>query len=180
MLEIVVPAKEFYDEATNRFTKSKAQILQLEHSLISIYKWEAKWHKAFLGKEPRTDEESLDYVRCMTINKGVDELTYLSITHALSDQIKSYIEDTMTATKFFGDKDGPTNKDTITAELIYYWMIELHIPMEFEKRHLNQLLTLIHVCNFKNGPQKKMPRKETRSRNKAINDARRKQLNTTG
>lgn len=181
MLQIAVPlTQEGWDEEKQEFIEPKVQMLQLEHSLVSISKWESKWCRAFLSKSELTIEETLDYIKCMTLNKNVDPEVYEHITPSNIEEIKSYIAAPMTATYFYETKNGKPNRETITSELIYYWMIALNIPVEFEKWHLNRLLTLVQVCNVKNQPNKKMSRSELASRNRALNAARRQQLNSKG
>ena len=180
MLKIKVPATEYYNEATGEFCHINECTLQLEHSLVSISKWESKWHKPFLGKDPKTNEETLDYIRCMTITQNVDPKVYLAIPREASAEIDRYLEDSMTATTFNERQKSRMNNRIITSELIYNWMISLQIPFECEKWHLNRLLTLIRVCNIENGPQKKMGKKEILSQNHSINAMRRQRLNTTG
>jgi len=179
MLKITIPSIELYDDAKEEFAKSKGQVLQLEHSLVSLSKWESKWCKPFLGKTEKTPEETSDYIRCMTITQNVDPDVYKYLTNGIIDKISEYIDAPMTATTFPKDKQ-PGNREIVTAELIYYWMIALNIPMECEKWHLNRLLTLTQVCNIKNQPPKKMGKKETMSRNSSINAARRQSMNTNG
>lgn len=182
MLQIVVPGMEFYDEEKNEFIPAqKDQILQLEHSLVSLSKWESRWHKAFLSKQEKTSEEVLDYIRCMTITRNVDPSVYDRLTSDNINQINSYIEDSMTATYFSEDRSTPkASREVVTSELIYYWMIAQGIPIECEKWHLSRLLTLIRVCSVKNSPPKKMSKKSILSQNAALNAARRKQHNTKG
>ena len=180
MLQIIIPAREFYDESTNRFTKTKEQTLQLEHSLVSLSKWESRWCKPFLSKQEKTYEETLDYIKCMTITQNVNPDIYRFLTASNVAQINRYIEAPMTATTFSKELPGKNSREQVTAELIYYWMIALNIPFECQKWHLNKLLTLIKVCNIKNAPPKKMSRRDIMSRNAALNAARRKQLNTKG
>ena len=179
MLTITIPKIEQYDEVSNEFVYSKEQTLQLEHSLVSLSKWESKWHKPFLSKEDKTIDETVDYIKCMTITQNIDPSVYTFVTADNLRQINKYIESDMTATKFYNDKTTP-NRDIITAEIIYYWMIAMTIPFECQKWHLNRLLTLINVCNEKNKPAKKMNKKETMNRNRALNEARKKSLNTKG
>lgn len=180
MLQIVVPPGELYDERRQEFlTMDKEQILQLEHSLVSISKWESKWHKAFLGKEDKTTEEIIDYVRCMTLNKNVNPIVYKLLTKKNIEEINNYIQDPMTATTFSNERKG-TNREILTNEIIYYYMIAFGIPSEYQKWHLNKLMTLIKVCDIKNQSPKKMNRKEVMSRNAALNAARRKRLNSKG
>lgn len=180
MLKITIPAAEQWDEQKQEFVYVKEQKLQLEHSLVSLSKWEAKWCKAFLGKQDKTQEETIDYVRCMTLTQNVDPDVYKYLTAENINEINEYIGAPMTATWFSDDKKGKINQETVTSELIYYWMITLNIPFECQKWHLNRLITLIKVCNIKNQPAKKMSKKDIMSRNAALNAARRKQLNTNG
>lgn len=180
MLQITIPARELWDEAKNEFIYTKECTLQLEHSLISLSKWESKWCKAFFSKEPKTQEETLDYIKCMTLTPNVKDEIYACLSNDNVTEINKYIEAPMTATFFSQDKGGKPNREQITSELIYYWMIALTIPFECQKWHLNRLLTLIRVCNIKNQPPKKMSKREIMSRNSALNAARRKQLNTKG
>ena len=180
MLQITIPAVELWDERKQEFVTTKEQTLQLEHSLVSLSKWESKWCKPFLTKQEKTFEETLDYIKCMTITQNVDPEVYNYLTNENIEEINKYIEAPMTATYFSDDKTAKSSREQITAELIYYWMIALNIPFECQKWHLNRLLTLIKVCNIKNQPPKKRSRKEIMSRNAALNAARRKQLNTRG
>lgn len=180
MLRITVPAIERYDERKNEFIQSKECTLQLEHSLISLSKWESKWCKPFLTQTEKTYEETIDYIKCMTLTQNVPLEVYENLTKENVKAINDYIQAPMTATYFYEDKQRRGSKEQITSELIYYWMIALNIPVEFEKWHLNRLLTLIRVCNIKNTPPKKMSRREIMSRNAALNEARRNQLRTKG
>jgi len=180
MLEIIVPGEEQFDDENQEFIYTPDQVLRLEHSLVSISKWEAKWHIPFLNGKSKTKEQELHYIKCMTIN-GVDPNVYTCLTNENVAQINSYIEDPMTATTFTklpgsSKKRGEVN----TSELIYYYMIALQIPFECQNWHLNRLITLIEVCNRKNGPQKKMSQREILTRNAALNEARRKQFNSKG
>ena len=179
MFKLTIPSIEQYDEEKNEFVQSKEYVLQLEHSLVSLSKWESKWHKPFLTKEDKTFEESVDYVRCMTMTQNIDPTAYDYITPKEISKVSDYIEEAMTATIISKEKS-TTNREIVTSELIYYWMIAMNIPFECQKWHLNRLLTLINVCSIKNAPPKKRSRKEIMSRNAAINAARRQQLNTKG
>lgn len=181
MLQITVPiTPEGWDERTQEFVKAKEVTLQLEHSLVSLSKWESKWCKSFFSRKEKTYEETIDYIKCMTITTNVDPEVYNRLTAANVAQINKYIESPMTATYFSEDKHSKSNRETVTSELIYYWMIALNIPFECQKWHLNRLLTLIRVCNIKNQPPKKMSKRDIMSRNHALNAARRKQYNTRG
>lgn len=180
MLQITIPAVEQWDENKQEFVFTKEQTLQLEHSLVSLSKWESKWCKAFLIKQEKTIEETLDYIRCMTLTQNVNSEVYQYLTNGNIDEVNRYIEAPMTATYFSDDKNSKANREQITAELIYYWMIALNIPFECQKWHLNRLLTLVRVCNVKNQPPTKRSKKDIMSRNAALNAARRKRLNTKG
>lgn len=180
MLQITIAGNEVYDEKTQEFINVKETTLKLEHSLVSISKWESKWHKAFLGKEEKTFDETIDYIKCMTLTQNVDPNIYRVLSEENVKEINDYIYNPMTATTFYEEGNGGCNRDTVTSELIYYWMITLNIPVEFQKWHINRLLTLIRVCNIKNNPPKKRSAREIMSSNAALNAARRKQLNTKG
>lgn len=180
MLKITVPAAEFWDEIHEEFIYKKEQTLQLEHSLVSLSKWESKWNKAFLSKQEKTDEEILDYVRCMTLTQNIDPEVYTRLSAENYAAINAYIEAPMTATCFVEDKQARGHKETVTSELIYYWMISYNIPVEFQKWHLNRLLTLIRVCNVKNSPPKRRSKREMWNRNAAINAANRKRFGSKG
>lgn len=178
MLLLTIPPIEMFNEKTNEFVYSKETKISLEHSLVSLSKWESKWNKPFLSKDNKTLEETIDYIRCMTITQNVDPDVYFRLTDDNINTINKYIESPMTATTF--SDNGRNSREIITSELIYYWMISLNIPMECQRWHLNRLLTLIRVCNIKNTPPKKMSRREIMDRNAALNAARRKKYNSTG
>lgn len=178
MLKITIPGLEYYDEIKNEFVYYNEQVLQLEHSLVSISKWESKWCKPFLSGNDKTTEQIIDYIRCMTITQNVNPDVYNRLTEQNIKAINEYIDHPMTATTFFDEKGG--SREIITSEIIYYWMVAFNIPFECQKWHLNRLLTLIKVCNVKNNPPKKMSRHEILSRNKALNEARKKELKTKG
>ena len=180
MLRITVPAKELWDYTSSEFISVKEQTLQLEHSLVSLSKWESKWHKPFYSKEDKTYEETLDYIKCMTITQNVKPVVYRCLTQHNIQQINEYIENPMTATTFSKQEKRTINGEQITAELIYYWMIALQIPVEFQKWHLNRLITLIRVCNVKNQPPKKMGKQELASNYAKLNAARRQKYNSKG
>lgn len=180
MLEITIPQSEQWDEINEIFISVKEQKLQLEHSLISLSKWESKWNKSFFRKEEKTSEETMDYIRCMTITKNVNPDIYRFLTNENIEAINEYIEAPMTATYFSKNKRTGPGREQVTSELIYYWMIALNIPFECQRWHLNRLLTLIRVCEIKSQPAKKMSRREIMSRNSALNAQRRRQLYTKG
>jgi hypothetical protein len=180
MLTITITGEELFNEETSEFLSlDKPRVLTLEHSLVSLSKWESKWEKPFLTKDPKTIEESIDYVQCMTLTQNVDPYLYLFLSNKNMQEVSEYIDKPMTATTF-NHREKKTNSEIVTAELIYYWMIAYNIPLDCQKWHLNRLLTLINVCNIKNQPKKKMTVEEIRARNRALNEERRKKFNTTG
>lgn len=179
MLEIEIPSSEHFNEQTNEFINVKGAKLKLEHSLLSLSKWESKWEKPFLHSD-KNIKESLDYVRFMTLTQNVDPLIYTNITDEIMKKINNYIDAKMTATWFNERDQGAPSREIITSEIIYYWMIELNIPVEFEKWHLNRLLTLIKVCSIKHSPAKKMSKNEIMARNRALNKARKAKHNSKG
>lgn len=181
MLRITIPAAELFDESTESFIYKKEQTLVLEHSLVSLSKWESKWNKTFLTKEDKTTEEVIDYVRCMTVTQNVDPEVYFRLSSQNVDDINAYIDAPMTATVINRqNRKGGFNREKVTSELIYYWMIALNIPFECQKWHLNRLLTLIEVCEIKSQPPKKMSKREIAARNSALNEARKQKLKTHG
>ena len=179
MLQLTIPGVEEWDPVNEEFiTKIKEHSLQLEHSLVSLAKWESKWCKPFLSQDTLTFEETIDYVRCMTITQNVNPDVYIYLTDDNIQTVRQYIDAKMTAT-WFSEKQGAKGKngnEAITAELIYYWMITYNIPSEYQKWHLNRLLTLIRVCEVKSNPPKnnKMSMNETYSEYRSLNDTRRK------
>lgn len=179
MLYITIPGTEQWDELNQEFIYTKSQRLQLEHSLVSISKWESKWKKPFLTKDPKTTEETVDYIRCMTLTQNVNPEVYKNLTMNNVSEINDYIESPMTAT-IINEQKQSGRSEIITSELIYYKMIALNIPFDCQKWHLNRLLTLIKICNIKNQPPKKLSKSEIMSRNATINAARRKELNSKG
>lgn len=183
MLEIHVQPAEFYDEVSNEFVNVPEATLRLEHSLVSISKWEMHWKKPFLKtfSKPNgyTRAELIDYVRCMTINQNVPVEAYIGLTAKEFEQVNAYINDERTATTFH-DTGAAPNRQVVTSELIYYWMTAYQIPWEAQKWHLSRLLTLIRICNIKNSKDKKMSPSAIRAKNRALNAQRRKALGTSG
>ena len=181
MLQLTVPATEQWDEQKQEFIQTREQTLQLEHSLVSLSKWESKWNKPFLTKNAKTYEETLDYIKCMTITRNVDQNVYTCLTNRHIEAVNEYIQAPMTATTFTESQNKKYSREIVTSELIYYWMIALNIPVEeCQKWHLNRLLTLIKVCDIKNQPPKKMSKSAIMNRNAALNAARRKRLGSNG
>ena len=180
MLQLIIPETELWDEEKEEFITIKRQKILLEHSLVSLSKWESKWCIPFISKQEKTRSEIIDYIRCMTVTPNVKNDTYTNLTNENIAEINAYIENPMTATTVYDDSKQGSSREIVTSELIYYWMIALNIPFECQKWHLNRLLTLIKVCNVKNQPAKKMSRREIMSRNAALNAANRKRFNSKG
>lgn len=179
MLKIDVPKIELYDNAKEEFRSIDPFLLTLEHSLVSISKWESKWHKPFLENNNKTEEELRDYIRCMTLTQNVNPEFYNYIPRGIVEIIENYIDDPMTATTIRDSRDRPPSHQVVTNELIYYWMLQLGIPFECQKWHLNRLLTLIKVCEAKSNP-KKMSKKDVYSQNAKLNAMRRAAMKSKG
>lgn len=178
---ITIPEQEFFNSETNEFYTVKQTTFKIEHSLVSIAKWESKWHVAFFDdRVEKTNEMLMDYVRCMTISQNVDPEVYKYIPQNVYEEINAYIGDPMTATTFKEHNKRGNNGEFITNELVYYWMIAQNIPLECEKWHFNRLMTLIRVCSEKNAPQKKMSKRDILNNNKALNAARRAKSGSKG
>ena len=181
MLTIVVPGVEGWDEQKEEFVPAKPPVtLKLEHSLVSLSRWEAKWEKPFLSKEQKTVEETLDYIRCMSLDSSVSPDVLKRLTAQNFRDVNAYIDAKRSATTIREEKSGARSSKIVTSELIYYWMVALNIPFECQKWHLNRLLTLIRVCNIENQPPKKMGRKNTLKQNAALNAARRHRAHSKG
>ncbi len=169
---------EYWDEEKEEFINTNGGEIHLEHSLVSISKWESKWKKSFINSEKQIGDELYDYIRCMAQEDiSIDLIKSMGIDTL--QEIINYINDPMSATtiRTFGPKT--PNREIITSELIYYWMIALEIPFECQNWHLNRLLKLIEVCNLKNNP-KKMGRNDILRQNRDLNAARRKALRSKG
>lgn len=180
MLKITIPGSEFFNDETQEFIYTKDTVLTLEHSLLSLTKWEGKWQIPFMSTTDKTSEQTFDYIRCMVVSpKEFDPQIVYGLSNSQVEEIIAYIESPMTATTF-RETNQPPSREIVTAELIYYWMIALNIPFECQKWHLNRLLALIRVCNIKNQPEKKMSSNEIYARNRALNEARKRQHNTRG
>lgn len=178
MLKLQINETSLWNEKEETFIEVPKTSLQLEHSLVSLSKWEAKWHKPFLSTE-RNTEETLDYIKCMIMNNNVNENVVYALSNDNINTIKDYIKNPMTAT-WFTETQEESNKEIITSEIIYYWMISLQIPFECQKWHLNRLLTLIRVCNEKNTPKKNMSKKEIMERNRILNEQRKAKYRSRG
>lgn len=180
MLKIKIPKNELFNDRTGEFLEIPEQELTLEHSLVSVSKWESKWKKPFLDSKGRTTQEIIDYIRCMTLTQNVKPEVYKGIDQRIIQQVLDYMDDSMTATWFSNEPKGKTNKRVVTSELIYCWMFNLGIPIECQKWHLNRLMTLIKVCDLEGAPKKKMKGAELAKHNRSLNEARKARMKTNG
>ena len=180
MLEILVKGGEFYDEIDGEFVMVDDFVLELEHSLVSLSKWESIFEKPFLGRDSKTNEEVIAYVECMNLNPKIPPGMISRLSRENFEEITAYIDAKMTATWFTEHTKMTPNREVITAELIYYWMISLNIPIEFQNWHLNRLFTLIKIFNVKNAKPKKMGRAEILARNRELNAQRQNQMGIRG
>ena len=180
MLQIKIPGIDGWDERTEQFVTLPDTTIVLEHSLISISKWESKWHIPFLGKDDKTPEQINDYIKCMTITPNVKDEVYDRITREQVETIMAYINDSMTATTISQRGGRRSSREIVTSELIYYWMVALQIPFECQKWHINRLMMLIQICNVKNEPDKKMSKRSAMQQNAALNAARRQKAHSRG
>lgn len=180
MLQLRFPDTELYDEQSEKFVKIKGQAIQLEHSLVSISKWESRWKKPFLSRNGHTREETIDYIKCMTITQNVNPIMYELLTSEQIMQVNKYIDDPMTATTITKQEGKGAVSRVITSEEIYYAMVAYQIPFECQRWHFNRLMMLIRVCDEKNKPKKKMRKGDIARRNRSLNAARRARLGTRG
>lgn len=162
VLHVNASGDEVYDEETGEFKPGSSVPLRLEHSLYTISKWEEKWKKPFLSDDEKTEDEMVDYIRCMAIDDVPDSLLN-QLTQEDVKAIGKYISDDATATTINDHTHPGPRKHIITSEVIYYWMFSRQIPMECEHWHLNRLITLMRVWDAYSGSQKKMSRKDTAS-----------------
>jgi len=180
MLTITVPGDEFFDEDSQEFLTRNDTTLELEHSLVSLSKWESEFEKPFINSKDKTPEEMFAYVKAMTLTPNVPEEVFRKLSNENIEAINHYIGAKMTATWFSDQPGAPRTREVITAELIYYWMTVFNIPFECETWHLNRLFTLIRICNIKQAKPKKMSRAEIAQRNRELNEQRRAQLGSKG
>lgn len=179
MLRLVL-GDEFFNEETQEFEIPNQVVVDLEHSLISLSKWESDYQKPFLGVGEKTSEEIFGYLKAMIISPNVDPDVLYTCTQSTIDKIQAYIDSSQSATTFgtMPERRGPG--ETITSELIYFWMVSYNIPFECQHWHLNRLFALIRICNIKNTPPKKMSRNEIAQRNRELNERRKQELGTKG
>lgn len=180
MLTIIVPGVEVFDEESQEFTTQGDFVLELEHSLVSLSKWEGIFEEPFLENKNKSEEQLLGYIKAMTLTPNVPEEIYHKLSDANIKDINNHINAKMTATWFADEPGAPKTREVITAELIYYWMTAFQIPFECETWHLNRLFTLIRICNIKQSKPKKMSRAELAARNRKLNEDRRRALESKG
>lgn len=183
MITLKIKGRELFDEKTQSFIQTEDTILELEHSLVSISKWEAKYKRPFISKEQKTREEILNYIKFMTITQNVDDAIYNCLDYKAYNAIQNYLEDTQTATWFTerpGARRGGSTGEQITSELVYYWMVAYRIPFETQYWNFNRLMTLIRICSVKQEAPKKRGRRDILNQQSALNAARRKRLGTKG
>ena len=178
-ISITVPGVESFDDSKQQFVYTEETVLVLEHSLVSVSKWESRYCKPFLSQDARTSEETINYVRDMTLTHGVDPMVYLAIPDSVLAEIGAYISSPQSATTITEVGVKPT-RQVITSELIYYWMVALTIPFECENWHINRLLMLIRVCNAKNSTKDKVNRADLLARNRRLNEERKALYGTNG
>ena len=180
MLKIVVPGIELFDDESQEFVTQNDFTLELEHSLVSLSKWESIYEKPFLGEGEKTTDEVVGYVKAMTLTPEVPEEIFYKLSEENVAKINEYIDAKMSATWFSEQPGAPKTREVITSEVIYYWMIAFQIPFECETWHLNRLFTLIRVCNIKQAKPEKMSRAEIAARNRELNAQRKAQFGTKG
>lgn len=166
MLEIEVVLEEGFDEENSKFVTSSSFMVRLEHSLSSVSKWESVWEEPFLGKKEKTQKQTISYIEMMILNDNLPPGIFQRLIEKHLDEVMTYVSADMSATKLYTDPNSLQSRETITSELIYYWMISMNVPVQFEHWHLNRLITLIRVINLKNSPKKKMSATERRNLNR--------------
>ena len=179
MLTIEVVTQDGYDEETEQFVAASVVVLELEHSLASLSKWESTFEKPFLNTFEKTPLEVMVYFMAMTLTPNVPSEVYKHLSNENIDEINNYINSKQNATTF-SNLGEERSREIITAEVIYYWMVAMQIPFECQYWHLNKLLALVRVINLKNAPKKKMSAAEIASRNRELNSQRRAALRSTG
>lgn len=180
MLKIIVGSTEEYNEELNEFSTSGGIEIELEHSLVSLSKWEEEYEIPFLSNEAKTTEQVIKYIEHMTLTPEIAPEVYQKLSNSNLEDISKYIDAKRSATWFRDPPGAPPSREVITSELIYQWMIALEIPFECQYWHLNRLFTLIKICNIKQSKPEQMSRAELNARNRELNAQRRAQLGTKG
>ncbi len=179
-LTVTIPGKELFDQQSKTFITIPATTVTLEHSLLSISKWESKWKRSYFIKEPMTIDQSIDYIACMCLTKNIDPKIFRFMDKKTAQEISNYIADPMTATTI-KHRDKKPSREIITSELVYYWMVNFGIPFDpCQKWHFNRLMTLIEIATIKEAGDQKMPRKEMLKQRALLNSQRKAKYNTHG
>jgi hypothetical protein len=180
MLVITIVEDELFNNETQEFIPINSVTLELEHSLLSVSKWESKYQKPFLAAGEKSVDEIFDYIKLMVITKDVPPEVFGRFSSQNLDAVNAYIESKQSATTFGEMPKKPGRSETITSELIYYWMVMFNIPFECETWHLNRLFSLIRICNVKNSKPKKMSRSEMIQQRNELNARRKAEMGTSG
>lgn len=180
MLRLTIEGEEFFDESTNTFVEVESSVVDLEHSLLSLSKWESKFEKPFLSTTDKTPRETLAYIECMVLTEGFNPLLIQTLSRENLQQVNEYINSTQSATTFGLMPETKGKGETITAELIYYWMVAFNIPFDCEVWHLNRLFSLIRICNIKQGKPKRMSKHQIAQQYHELNAKRKAELGTSG
>lgn len=177
---IIIVSGEAFDEAKGEFITVDEVTLELEHSLVSLSKWESIHNKPFLGPGAKTSKEILDYIEAMVISDNFSMEVVANLSKENTDKINDYISSNQSATTFNDPRKSSSRSEVITSELIYYWMTAYQIPFECECWHLNRLFALIQICNIKNSKQTNMPKSEAAAAQRSLNESRKAALGTKG
>lgn len=182
MLKIIIAGEESFDEENQMFVFLDEPVcLVLEHSLLSLSKWESEFEKPFLSADQKTPEETNAYIKAMILTPDYPEDIILKLTKKNQTEINDYIGSNYSATTFGKAQAVKRGRpEVITSELIYYWMVSYNVPFECEEWHLNRLFNLLQVCNIKNSKQKKMPKREAAAMQRDLNAKRKAELGTSG
>jgi hypothetical protein len=180
MLKLTIPGRELFDDEKEEFIETQATTITLEHSLVSLSRWESKWEKSFLATQDKSTEETLDYIRCMILNDEIPDDLLDRLDDEILGKIFEYIDAKMTATTFGDIGNKPAGREIVTAEIIYHWMVAMNVPQEFENWHLSRLITLLKVISAKNAPPKKRSAQDLAARNRQLNAERRAAMNSPG
>lgn len=180
MITIDLGTLEYYDSEKNEFVYEEGGKVRFEYSLKMLYEWEGKWKKAFLkGNKNLTTEEAVDFYIMMAL----DPIDKKFMTGEAMETLSKYVNDPQTATTFADGQNGntsPSKGKIFTSEELYAMMITSNVPLDFENRNLNRLITILRVISVQNTPPKKMSKNDIYRQNAALNAERKARLNTKG
>ena len=180
MLTITVPGIDFWDSEREIFIVRDEFVLELEHSLVTLSKWEQKYEKPYLGPEKHSTEEVLGYVAAMAVTQDLSPEVLVRLSEDNFVEISEYINKKASGTFFSDVMPGKRSSEIITSELIYYWLSAFHIDFNpVENWHLTRLFNLLRVASVKNAPEKKRSRASIAQEQKALNEQRLKDLGMT-